>query len=121
MLYEAKAKELALAAEKYKGNFQLIADAVGLTTNQVHRYYKQYPEFKEIVDTAREAFYNKALNVLEILIENGDRAALQLYFSRSPWAKAQGWGDKVETDQSIKLSDSEKAQKAKEILGIEEK
>lgn len=121
LLYEAKAVQLAMAAEKYRGNFDLMADAVGLTVQQVQRYYKEYPEFKEIVDTAREAFYNKALNKLEELIEDGDRSALNLYFSRSPWAKANGWADSVQTNQTIKLSDAEKAAAAREILGIDDK
>lgn len=118
MLYESKAKELAVAAEKYNGNFKLIADEVGLTPNQVQRYYKAYPEFKEIVDNARAAFYQSAVAKLEEMIADGNIQALNLYFSRSPWAKSQGWGDKIETDQTVKLSDSEKAAKAKEILGI---
>lgn len=121
LLYSSKARDLAIAAEKHQGNFHLIADEVGLTLSQVQRYYKDYPEFKEVVDNAREAFYNAAIAKLEELVLSGDRAALNLYFSRSPWAKSQGWGDKIETNQSIKLSDAEKAEKAKEILGIEGK
>lgn len=119
ILYESKAKELALAAEKHNGNFALIAAEVGMPLTQIQRYYKQFPDFKEVVDNARAAFYNKAVNKLEELVAEGDRAALNLYFSRSPWAKAQGWGDKVETNQTIKMSDVEKAAAAKEILGIE--
>lgn len=119
LLYESKAKELALAAEKHNGNFKMIADEVGLTPNQVQRYYKQYPEFKEVVDNARSAFYQSAVAKLEELISNGNVAALNLYFSRSPWAKSHGWGDKIESEQTVKLSDTEKANYAKEILGTQ--
>lgn len=118
MLYKAKEKELFAAADKYNGNFRLIAEKTDLTLSQVQRYYRDYPEFKAIVDNARDAFYNTALNVLEQLIEQGNVAALNLYFSKSPWAKNNGWSDKVETEQKVTLSDTEKAQKAKEILGI---
>ena len=118
LVYKAKQKELFEAAEKFNGNFKLMADKTDLTVNQIQRYYKDYADFKEIVDNARDAFYSTALNVLEQLIQDGDRSALNLYFSRSPWAKKNGWGDKIESDQSIKLSDAEKAAAAKEILGI---
>lgn len=118
LVYRQKEKELFSAADKHNGNFQLIANETNLTVNQIQRFYKDYPAFAEVVDNARDAFYNKALNVLEQLIEDGDRSALNLYFSRSPWAKKNGWGEKVETDQKVKLSDAEKAAKAKEILGI---
>ncbi len=119
LLYQSKARDLAVAAEKHNGNFRLIANEVSLTPNQVQRYYNQYPEFKEVVDNARAAFYQRAVAKLEELIEDGNLQALNLYFSRSPWAKQNGWGDKVETDQSIRLSDAEKAAYAKEILGTQ--
>lgn len=118
LVYKQKEQELFAAADKHNGNFQLIANETNLTVNQIQRFYKDYPAFAEVVDNARDAFYNKALNVLEQLIEQGNMGALNLYFARSPWAKKNGWGEKVETDQKVKLSDAEKAQKAKEILGI---
>ena len=118
MVYKSKEQELIAAAEKYNGNFRLIADKTDLTITQIQRFYKEYPDFKRAVDESREAFYNKALTVLEDLIEQGNMGALNLYFARSPWAKQNGWGEKVETNQTVQLSDAEKAQKAKEILGI---
>jgi len=118
LLYESKARDLAIAAEKYGGNFKLMATECDLTVQQINRYYKTYPEFKEVVDNAREALYQKVLGKLEALIEEGNMQAISLFLSRSPWAKAQGWGDKIETDSTVKLSDTEKAAKAKELLGI---
>lgn len=118
LLYESKARDLAIAAEKFGGNFKLMATECDMTVQQINRYYKAYPEFKEIVDNAREATYQKVLGKLEELIEDGNIQAITLFLSRSPWAKSAGWGDKIETDQTVKLSDTEKAQKAKEILGI---
>lgn len=118
MVFKSKEQELIAAAEKFNGNFRLIADKTDLTMAQVQRFYKDYPDFRRAVDESREAFYNKALTILEQLIEQGNMGALNLYFARSPWAKKNGWGEKVETDQTVKLSDAEKAAKAKEILGI---
>lgn len=118
LLYESKARDLAIAAEKFGGNFKLMATECDLTVQQINRYYKTYPEFKEVVDNAREALYQKVLGKLEALIEEGNMQAITLFLSRSPWAKSQGWGDKIETDSTVKLSDTEKAAKAKELLGL---
>lgn len=118
LLYKQKEADLIMLAEKYRGNFQLIADKADLTVAQVHRFYKDHEPFRNAVDEAQNAFYNSAIAVLEQLIEQGNMGALNLYFSRSPWAKKNGWGERVETDQIIQLSDTEKAAKAKEILGL---
>ena len=118
LTYESRKYDLASAAQRFSGNFNLIAKETGFTTWQVQKFYKQHADFKQAVDEARESLYSTALAKLSELIDEGDRAALNLFFSRSPWAKAQGWGDRIETDQTVKLSDTEKAQKAKEILGI---
>lgn len=120
ILYKQKEKELLELAEKYRGNFKLIADKADLTVSQVQRFYKDHEPFRKAVDEAKSAFYNSAVAILEQLIEQGNMSAINLYFARSPWAKKNGWGERVETDQTVKLSDSEKAQKAREILGIEE-
>lgn len=120
LTYESKKYDLACAARRFNGNFDLIAKETGLAISQVQRFYKEHDDFKTVVDEARETLYNTALARLAELIDEGDRAALNLFFSRSPWAKANGWGDKIETDQNVKLSDMEKAQKAKELLGIDE-
>lgn len=118
LLYESKARDLAIAAEKFGGNFKLMATECDLTVQQINRYYKTYPEFKEVVDNAREATYQKVLGKLEELIDDGNMQAITLFLTRSPWAKSAGWAEKVETDSTVKLSDTEKAQRAKEILGI---
>ena len=109
---------MEVAAKRFNGNFSAMSKETGLGLYQIQQYYKKFPEFKQIVDDAREAFYNTALAKLSELVEEGNMAAINLFFSRSPWAKAQGWGDRIETDSTVKLSDTEKAQKAKEILGI---
>lgn len=118
LTYESRKYDLEVAARKFSGNFQMIAKETGLTLFQVQRFYKDYKDFKEVVDESREALYSTALAKLSELIENGNMAALQLFFNRSPWAKQNGWSDKVETDSTVKLSDTEKAAKAKELLGI---
>lgn len=118
LTYESRKYDLEVAAQRFNGNFTAMAKETGLGLYQIQRYYKKFPEFKQIVDDAREAFYNTALAKLSELVEEGNMAAINLFFSRSPWAKAQGWGDRIETDSTVKLSDTEKAQKAKEILGI---
>jgi len=120
LTYESRKYDLEVAARKFSGNFQMIAKETGLTLYQVQRFYKDYKDFKEVVDESREALYSTALAKLSELIENGNMAALQLFFNRSPWAKQNGWSDKVETEQTVKLSDAEKSAKAREILGIEE-
>ena len=118
LTYESRKYDLEVAARKFSGNFQMIAKETGLTLYQVQRFYKDYKDFREVVDESREALYSTALAKLSELIENGNMAALQLFFNRSPWAKQNGWSDKVETDSTVKLSDTEKAAKAKELLGI---
>jgi hypothetical protein len=118
LLYKQKEAELIELAEKYRGNFKLIADKADLTTAQVQRFYKDYEPFQNAVDEAKSAFYNSAVAILEQLIEQGNMSAINLYFARSPWAKKNGWGEKVETDSSVRLTDTEKAAKAKEILGL---
>ncbi len=118
LLYASKARDLMVSAEKNGGNFKLMAADCDLTVAQINRYYKKYPKFKEIVDNAREAVYQKVLGKLEELMEKGNIQAISLFLSKSPWAKAAGWSDKVETDSTVKLTDTEKAQKAKELLGI---
>lgn len=119
ILYKQKEKELIELADKYRGNFKLIADKAGLTVAQVQRFYKDYEPFQNAVNTAREAFYNSALARLEQLIEQGNMSAINLYFSRSPWARSNGWSEKVETEQKVTLTDAEKANRARELLGIE--
>lgn len=118
LTYESRKYDLEIAARKFCGNVNLIAKETGLTTSQINGYYRTYPEFKTIVDEARESLYHTALAKLSELIDAGNIAALQLFFNRSPWAKQNGWSDKVETDSTVKLSDTEKAAKAKELLGI---
>jgi len=119
LTYESRKYDLEVAARKFSGNFQMIAKETGLTLCQIQRFYKDFPDFKQIVDEAREALYSTALAKLSELIEEGNLGALNLFFNRSPWAKANGWSDKVETEQTVKLSDAEKSAKAREILGIE--
>lgn len=111
---------MEVAAQRFNGNFTAMAKETGLGLYQIQRYYKKFPEFKQIVDDAREAFYNTALAKLSELVEEGNMAAINLFFSRSPWAKAQGWGDRIESEQKVTLSDADKAKKARELLGIEE-
>lgn len=118
LTYESRKYDLEVAARKFSGNFHLIAKETGLTLCQIQRFYKDFPDFKQIVDEAREALYSTALAKLSELIDEGNMAALTLFFNRSPWAKQNGWSDKVETDSTVKLSDTEKAAKAKELLGL---
>lgn len=118
LTYESRKYDLEVAARRFNGNFQMISKETGLTVSQVSRYYREHEDFKKIVDESREALYQTALAKLSELIDEGNMAALNLFFSRSPWAKQSGWGEKVETDSTVKLSDTEKAAKAKELLGL---
>ena len=118
LTYESRKYDLEVAARRFNGNFSLISKETGLTVSQVQRFYKEHEDFKKIVDESREAIYQTALAKLSELIDEGNMAALNLFFSRSPWAKQSGWGEKVETDSTVKLSDTEKAAKAKELLGL---
>jgi hypothetical protein len=118
LTYESRKYDLEVAARKFNGNFSIMAKDTGISVQQIQSFYRTHPDFKEIVDVAREALYHTALAKLAELIEEGNVAALNLFFNRSPWAKQNGWSEKVETDSTVKLSDTEKAQKAKEILGI---
>lgn len=120
LTYESRKYDLDVAARKYSGNFTMIARETGLTVSQINGFYKTYPDFKQIVDDARESLYHTALAKLSELIEDGNLGALNLFFNRSPWAKSAGWSEKVETNQTVTLTDAEKAQRAKELLGIEE-
>ena len=120
LTYESRKYDLEVAARRFNGNFSLISKETGLTVSQIQRFYKEHEDFKKIVDDSREAIYQTALAKLSELIDEGNMAALNLFFSRSPWAKQSGWGEKVETDSTVKLSDTEKAKAAKEILGIDD-
>ena len=120
LTYESRKYDLEVAARKFSGNFQMIAKETGLTLFQVQRFYKDYKDFREVVDEAREALYSTALAKLSELIDEGNMAALNLFFSRSPWAKASGWSEKSEVSQKVTLSDMERAKAAREILGIED-
>lgn len=120
LTYESRKYDLEVAARKFSGNFQMIAKETGLTLCQIQRFYKDFPDFKQIVDEAREALYSTALAKLSELIEEGNLGALNLFFNRSPWAKANGWSDRIESEQKVTLSDADKAKKAKELLGIDD-
>jgi len=118
LTYESRKYDLEVAARRFNGNFTMISKETGLTVSQVSRYYREHEDFKKIVDESREALYQTALAKLSELIDEGNMQAITLFFNRSPWAKANGWSEKVETDQNVKLSDTEKAAKAKELLGL---
>ena len=118
LTYESRKYDLEVAARRFNGNFTMISKETGLTVSQVSRYYREHEDFKNIVDESREALYQTALAKLSELIDEGNMQAITLFFNRSPWAKANGWSEKVETDQNVKLSDTEKAAKAKELLGL---
>lgn len=120
LTYESRKYDLEVAARKFSGNFQMIAKETGLTLCQIQRFYKDFPDFKQIVDEAREALYSTALAKLSELIEEGNLGALNLFFNRSPWAKANGWSDRIESEQKVTLSDADKAKKARELLGIDD-
>ena len=120
LTYESRKYDLEVAARKFSGNFQMIAKETGLTLCQIQRFYKDFPDFKQIVDEAREALYSTALAKLSELIEEGNLGALNLFFNRSPWAKQNGWSDRIESEQKVTLSDADKAKKAKELLGIDD-
>ena len=120
LTYESRKYDLEVAARKFNGNFSIMAKDTGISVQQIQSFYRTHPDFKEIVDVAREALYHTALAKLAELIEEGNVAALNLFFNRSPWAKQNGWSDRIESEQKITLSDADKAKKAKELLGIEE-
>lgn len=120
LTYESRKYDLEVAARKFNGNFTIMAKDTGISVQQIQSFYRTHPDFKEIVDVAREALYHTALAKLAELIEDGNVAALNLFFNRSPWAKQNGWSDRIESEQKITLSDADKAKKAKELLGIDD-
>ena len=120
LTYESRKYDLEVAARKFNGNFSIMAKDTGISVQQIQSFYRTHPDFKEIVDVAREALYHTALAKLAELIEEGNVAALNLFFNRSPWAKQNGWSDRIESEQKITLSDADKAKKAKELLGIDD-
>lgn len=119
VIYDGKKDELMEAAQRYHGNLKLIADDCSLTTRQVNKFYKDHPEFKEVVDDARDALYETASAKLGELIDKGNFNALNLFFSKSPQAKSRGWGERTEQDQHLHLDDAEKAEAAKRMLGMD--
>ena len=120
LTYESRKYDLEVAARKFNGNFSIMAKDTGISVQQIQSFYRTHPDFKEIVDVAREALYHTALAKLAELIEEGNVAALNLFFNRSPWAKQNGWSDRIESEQKITLSDADKAKKARELLGIDD-
>lgn len=120
LAYDAKREMLFDMAQKHHGNLKLIADKCNLTVRQVQTMYKAHKEFKEIVDSARDALYEDAEVKLMEKIQSGSFQALQLFFSKSPQAKARGWGERTEQVQEYHLTDAEKAEAAKQMLGIED-
>ena len=121
LAYDGKKDLLFEMAQKHHGNLKLIADKCNLTVRQVSWMYKNRKEFQEVVDESRDAFYEVAENKLGELIERGNMNALNLFFSKSPQAKARGWGERTETQRvNLNLTDLEKATAAKQMLGIED-
>ena len=121
LIYEKRKAELIDLVDQYHGNLKIVADKANMTIKQLNDFYKEHEDFHKAVDEAKDAFYEVASNKLGELIEKGNFPALNLFFSKSPQAKSHGWGEKVEQDQNIHLSDQEKAAMAKQMLGIEDK
>lgn len=120
LAYDGKKDLLFEMAQKHHGNLKLIADKCNLTVRQVSWMYKNRKEFQEVVDESRDAFYEVAENKLGELIEKGNINALNLFFSKSPQAKARGWGERSEVQSvSLNLSASEKEAEVKKMLGLQ--
>ena len=119
-LYQAKRDLLFDLAQKHHGNLKLIADNANLTVRQVSWMYKQNEDFRNVVDESRDAFYEVAENKLGELIEKGNINALNLFFSKSPQAKARGWGERTETQSvNLNLTAAEKEAEVKKMLGLQ--
>lgn len=116
--YNAMKNDLMALASEYHGNLKIIADKVNIDYRTITTFYHEQEEFKQAVDAARDAFYDLASNKLAELINSKNMAALNLFFSKSPQAKAHGWGERLEQEQNIHLNDTQKAEEAKRLLGL---
>ena len=119
-IYESRKDELFDLADKFHGNLRLIADKANMTVTELRYLTEKFPDFKKACDEAKDNFYEIASNKLAELIEKGQFQALNLFFSKSPQAKARGWGERTEQEQNIHLNDTEKAAAAKRMLGIDQ-
>jgi hypothetical protein len=119
LVYDSRKDELFAAARKHNGNLKLIADECSIALHLLQKCYREKEEFKTVVDDAREALYEDAEANLVKKIGDGSMQALQLFFSKSPQAKARGWGEKVEQDTTMKLSAQQKEEQVRKMLGLD--
>ena len=119
-IYESRKVELLDSVRKHNGNLKLVADDCCIPLHQLQFYYKNQEEFKEAVDDAKDALYESAEVKLVELIDKSNFNALNLFFSKSPQAKARGWGEKTEVSQNtnMTLTAQQKEEEVKRMLGL---
>ena len=120
LVYDSRKDELFAAARKHNGNLKLIADECSIALHLLQKCYREKEEFKTVVDDAREALYEDAEANLVKKIGDGSMQALQLFCSKSPQAKARGWGEKTEVSQNtnMTLTAQQKEEEVKKMLGL---
>lgn len=119
-LSESKLKKLLKAAGDTHGNVQAMAKICGLSDATVYNYRKQSKELDDAIIAAQDDFYEVALGKLQEQIINGNYKMLPLFLKCSPAAKRKGWGEKVEMHSVDNMTDQQKQDYAKSLLGMKQ-
>lgn len=117
-LSQSKLKKLLKAAEETYGNVQAMAKTCGVSDTTIYNYRNKCKELDDAIIKAQDQFYDTALGMLQMHIMSGDDRLLPLYLKCSPAAKRKGWGEKVEMHSADNMTDQQKQDYAKSLLGM---
>lgn len=89
-------KRFREAVKESFGNITTIAARLSVTRPTVYNYMRKYPDFKELVDDARDSIVDVAESQLmkHVTTGNGDLRALM--FVLETFGKKRGWSKRVE-------------------------
>lgn len=120
-LTESRKKKLLKAAQETYGSVIAIAQTIGVNKQTIYNWRKKYPEIDKIIVDAQDSFYEVAVDVLHAKMLDGDDKMISLFMKCSPAAKRKGWGEKIDMNSTVDMSDSEKSDYAKNLLGLQDK
>ena len=120
-LTESRKKKLLKAAQETFGSNRAIAKAIGVCDQTILNWRKKYPEIDKAIIDAQDSFYEVAVDILHTKMLDGDNKMISLFMKCSPAAKRKGWGEKIDMNSTVDMSDSEKSDYAKNLLGLQDK
>ena len=84
-----------------KKHYPLVGDACiefGIARKTYHEWYKEFPDFRDEVDSLRESLLDISENVLFNAVKSGDVKAAQ--FALTKLAKLRGYNDSIDLNVS---------------------